>query len=54
MQVKSIAEHSLILSIFIMVTFVFKAFVLLIFDWPLNTGFTIQYDVAAEDWLIHV
>ena len=36
MQVKSIAECS-----FIKLTFVIKAFVLSIFEWPLKTGFTV-------------
>ena len=44
MQVKSIAEcleHSAILSTFIKLPFVFKTFVLSIFEWPLKTGFTV-------------
>ena len=39
MQVKSIAE---ILSTFIRLPFVFKTFVLSIFEWPLKTGFTVK------------
>ena len=35
-------EHSAILSTFIKLPFIFKAFVLSIFEWPLKTGFTVQ------------
>ena len=46
MQVKSIAEcskeHSEILSTFIKLPFVFKIFVLSIFEWPLKSGFTVN------------
>ena len=43
MQVKSIAEcsNSAILSTFIKVPFVIKIFVWSIFEWPLQTGFTV-------------
>ena len=46
MQVKSIAEcppleHSAILLTFIKLPFVIKFFVLSIFEWTLNTGFTV-------------
>ena len=34
-------EHSAILSTFIKLPFVFKAFVLSIFEWPLKTGYTL-------------
>ena len=34
-------EHSAILSTFINLQFVFKTFVLSIFEWPLKTGFTV-------------
>ena len=34
-------EHSAILSTFIKLPFVFKTFVLSIFEWPLKTGFTV-------------
>ena len=34
-------EHSAILSTFIKLPFVFKIFVLSIFEWPLKTGFTV-------------
>ena len=34
-------EHSAILSTLIKLPFVIKLFVLSIFDWPLNTGFTV-------------
>ena len=47
MQVKSIAEclkeHSAILSTFIKLTLVFKTFVLSIFEWPLETNFTVLF-----------
>ena len=50
MQVKSIAECSngafcnTIHSTFIKLPFVFKTFVLSIFEWPLKTGFTVFTD----------
>ena len=34
-------EHSAILSTFIKLPFVFKTFVLFIFEWPLKTDFTV-------------
>ena len=34
-------EHSAILSTFIKLPFVFKTFVLSIFEWPFYTGFTV-------------
>ena len=34
-------EHSAILSTFIKLPFVFKTFVLSMFEWPLKTGFTV-------------
>ena len=34
-------EHSAILSTFIKLSFVFKTFVLSIFEWPLKTGFNV-------------
>ena len=37
MQVKSIAEHSAILSTFIKLPFAIKTFVLSIFEWPFYT-----------------
>ena len=37
-------EHSAILSTFIKLPFVFKTFVLSIFEWPLKTGFTVTDD----------
>ena len=36
-------EHSAILSTFIKLPFVFKTFVLSIFEWPLKTGFTVYF-----------
>ena len=41
MQVKSIVEHSAILSTFIKLPFVIKIFVLSLFEWPHKTGFTV-------------
>ena len=41
MQVKSISEHSTILSNFINLPFSIKTFVLSIFKWSLKTGFTV-------------
>ena len=35
-------EHSAILLIFIKLPFVFKTFVLSVFEWPLKTGFTVH------------
>ena len=34
-------KHSAILSTFIKLPFVFKTFLLAIFEWPLKTGFTV-------------
>ena len=43
MQVKSIAgKHSAILLTFIKLPFVIKIFVLIIFEWPFYTGFTVR------------
>ena len=36
-------EHSAILSTFIKLQFLFKIFVLSIFEWPLKTGFTVHF-----------
>ena len=36
-------EHSAILSTFIKLPFVFKTFVLSLFEWPLKTGFTVSF-----------
>ena len=41
-QVKSIVEHSAILSTFIKLPFIIKIFVLSVFEWPFYTGFTVQ------------
>ena len=41
MKIKSIAEHSAILSIFIKLQFVIKIFVMSILEWPFYTGFTV-------------
>ena len=45
MQVKSIAEHSSILSTCIKLPFVIKIFVFSSFEWPLKTGFTV-FDIC--------
>ena len=37
----ALREHSAILSTFIKLPFVIKIFVLSIFEWPLETGFTV-------------
>ena len=42
MQVKIIAEHSAIISIFIKLPFVIKMF-LSVFEWLLKTGFTVLF-----------
>ena len=39
-------EHSAILSTFIKLPFVFKTFVLSIFEWPLKTGFTVIHSLV--------
>ena len=39
-------EHSAIFFIFIKLPFVFKTFVLSIFEWPLKTGFTVFLDTT--------
>ena len=52
MQVKSIAD-SAILSTFIKLPFVFKTFVLSIFEWPLKTGFTVYILRGATSELPH-
>ena len=36
-------EHSAILSTFIKLSFVIKIFVLPIFEWPFDTGFTLVF-----------
>ena len=46
MQVKSIAECSL--STFIKLPFVYKTFVLSIFEWSLKTGFTVCGDIIYQ------
>ena len=38
-------EHSAILSTFIKLPFVFKTFVLSIFEWLLKTGFTVNQQI---------
>ena len=37
-------EHSALLSAFIKLLFIFKTFVLSIFEWPLKTGFTCFFE----------
>ena len=44
-------EHSAIISTCIKLSFVFKTFVLSIFEWPLKTGFTVYMFV---NYFIHV
>ena len=41
-------EHSAILLNFIKLPFVFKTFVLSIFEWPLKTGFTIFAKIKGQ------
>ena len=48
MQVKSIAECSVILSTFIKLPFVIKIFVLSIFERPLKTVFTVVNTVMMS------
>ena len=43
-------EHSEILSTFINRSFVFKTFVLSIFEWPLKTGFTVMAKLELQDF----
>ena len=51
----ALLEHSAILLTFIKLPFVFKTFVLSIFEWPLRTGFTVVsilfYDRYHQHWL---
>ena len=42
-------EHSAILSSFIKLQFVFKTFVLSIFEWPLKTGFIVNITAWRAD-----
>ena len=49
-------EHSAILSTFIKLPFVFKIFVLSMFEWPLKTGFTVYHmcwDHRLFCWFCH-
>ena len=52
MQVNSIAEypreHSAILSTFIKLLFVYKTFVLSIFEWPFKTDFTVYFQLKTR------
>ena len=41
-------EHSAILSTFIKLPFVIKIFVLSIFEWPFNIGFTVYLSSLVE------
>ena len=57
MQVKSIAEcskgeHSAILSSFIKLPFSIKIFVFSIFEWPLESGFTVY--VIVIPWVVRL
>ena len=48
-------EHSAILSTFIKLPFVFKTFVLSIFEWPLKTGFTVFLQTVHKGrWKNHI
>ena len=47
---KVLQNASAILSTFIKLTFIFKIFVLSIFEWPIKTGFT----VLKHLWLVQV
>ena len=49
-SVKRSKELSAILSTFIKLPFVIKTFVLSIFEWPLKTGFTVQYSLEIINW----
>ena len=51
----ALLEHSAIRSTFIKLPFVFKTFVLSIFEWPLKTGFTVlffQRKTAEMDYML--
>ena len=52
MQVKSILEHSAILSTFIKLPFVIKIFVLSNFEWLFYTGFTIYVMLTVYEKLL--
>ena len=41
LSLNALREHSAILLTFIRLPFVFKIFVMSIFEWPLKTGFTV-------------
>ena len=47
-------EHSAILLTFIKLPFVIKIFVLPIFEWPLNTGFTVDESLMEQDRVVTV
>ena len=57
MQVKVLQnaprEHSAILSTFIKLQFIFKIFVLSIFEWPLKAGFTIYSKLLGVIWSMY-
>ena len=48
MQVKSPREHSAIHLTFVKLPFVFKTFVLSIFEWPLKKGFTVYQNMHTQ------
>ena len=47
-------EHSAILSTFIKLPFVFKTFVLAIYEWPLKTGFTVYHTMPRLFWKLTI
>ena len=49
-QINSPREHSAILSAFIKLPFVFKTFVLSIFEWPFKTGFTVLNEFGRRKY----
>ena len=47
-------EHSAILQTFIKLPFVFKSFVMSIFEWPLKIGFTVSVTSKVKNGHDHV
>ena len=50
----SIGVNSAILLTFIKLPFVFKTFVLSIFEWPLKTGFTVHFLFTCQLFFIKI
>ena len=53
LSTQNIREHSAIFSTFTKLPFVFKTFVLSIFEWPLKAGFTVLHSLfnsPLEQW----